>query len=230
MLINDIPISSFNTKLLKKDIQTAEIIIYDDWLRNALNPLYIGKEIKYKAIKVQLLIQETDDESALDRISYLVKELTRCTIKFEDLSYFYDCTIENKNHARVVKGIYELNVDLKSGYAYKPEITENVNRISNKTINVSGNLNTPAIVEITPTVDVIDIVITGLGNPFTIKNLTADQTVIIDGEKGLVTENGQNKYGDYDGWEFPVLRPGANTITFSRDNCDIKIKYKPRWI
>lgn len=39
-----------------------------------------------------------------------------------------------------------------------------------------------------------------------------------------------NKYGDTDMWDFPRLNPGTNTITVNKNNCDIKIKYKPRYI
>lgn len=31
-------------------------------------------------------------------------------------------------------------------------------------------------------------------------------------------------------WGFPRLKPGANTITVSKNNVDITIKYKPRFI
>lgn len=230
MQVNGIDISAFNARLLSKDIQTAEVVIYDDWLRNASNPLYFGKSEKFKPIKIQLLIKGTDNESALNDISNLIKQFEKCTIKFDDLSFYYDCTIVNKKDERVIRSKYTLDVELKSKYAYKPEVTETLNHVFTKTINVPGNTNTPAIVEITPGINMIDITITGFGDTFKISNLTANQKVIVDGEAGLVTMNGANKYGDFDGWEFPELIPGSNTITVSNANCTIDIKYKPRWI
>ena len=67
-------------------------------------------------------------------------------------------------------------------------------------------------------------------DPIIIINLTANKTVILDGELQKVTVDGVNKYGDTDMWDFPRLKPGANKITVSKNNCDIKIKYKPRFI
>lgn len=230
MLVNNIDISNFKARLLKKDIQTAEVVIYDDWLRNALNPLYIGKEEKYKQIKLELFIDDIDDESALNDISNLIKQFEKCTVKFDDLSYYYDCLIVNKNHERKAKGKYILNMEFKSGYAYKTEITETMDHVSSKTINVPGNLPSPAIIEITPIIDMVDIIISGFGDSFTIKSLQANQKVIVDGESCLVTQAGANKFSDYDGWNFPVLQPGSNTITISNTNCIVNIKYKPRWI
>lgn len=230
MLVNNIDINAFKAQLLKKDIQTAEIIIYDDWLRQSLDPLYFGKKEKYKQIKLEFIVEDANDDSALNSISNLVVQLGKCTVNFDDLSYYYDSLIVNKSHQRKAFGKYLLNVELKAPYAYKPEVTETLNHVSTKTINVPGNTNTPAIVEITPGIDMIDLTITGLGDTFTIKNLTANQKIIVDGESCMVTMNGANKYGDFDGWEFPELIPGSNTITVSNANCTVDIKYKPRWI
>ena len=72
MLVNNVDIANFKAKLLKKDIQTSEIIIYDDWLRQSIAPLYLGKKEKYKQIKIQLWIKEVDDESCLNGISNMV--------------------------------------------------------------------------------------------------------------------------------------------------------------
>ena len=84
--------------------------------------------------------------------------------------------------------------------------------------------------KLTPSINIIDLVINGLGESFTIKNLTAGQKVIISGESCTVIQGATNKFLDYDGWDFPKLQPGANTITFSKSSCDITVKYKPRFI
>lgn len=230
MLVNNIDISSFKAQLLKKDIQTAEIVIFDDWLRQSSDPLYLGKKEKYKPIKLEIFVDDTTNEAALNDISNLTKQFEKCIIKFKDLSFYYNCTIVSKSHVMKSIGKYILNVDLKSSFAYKTEIIEALEHVSSKVINVPGNQDSPAIVEITPTIDMVDITVTGLGDTFTVKNLTANKKVIVDGENGLVTTNDVNKYNDTEIWKFPELKPGANTITVSNANCIINIKYKPRWI
>jgi phage-related protein len=230
MLINNIDISTFKATYLSKDIQTTDITIYDDWLRNALNPLYLSKQEKYKQIKLQLLIKDTDDESSLNDISDLIKQFEKCTIKFDDLSFYYDCLIVNKDHKRIVKGWYTLDVELKSGYAYKAAVTETVDHVASKIITVQGNLPTSAIVTITTPIDTISLTLTGFKDSITINNLLANVPVIIDGEACTVLQSGLNKFMDVDMWSFPVLQSGANTITSSSTNCVITIVYKPKYI
>jgi phage-related protein len=231
MLINNIDISNFKAKLLKKDIQTAEITIFDDWLRNASDPLYLGKKETYKKIKIELLIEDTDDESCINDISNLVKQFQKCTIKFDDLSYFYNCTIVSKLHEKSVSCVYTLDVELKSGYAYKTAILETLNHVASKTINVQGNTETPCIVTITVPIDTISITLTGFReDPIIIKNLKANIPVILDGETCTVLQAGLNKFGETDFWEYPTLQPGANTIGVSTANSVINISYKPKFI
>lgn len=159
------------------------------------------------------------------------KLINEVDIKFKNLSHFYHVYLLDHNieDTDFDEWLY-LNIEFV-GYEYSTQVLETMNRITSKTINVKGNEETPAIVEITPSVSIIDIVLTGLSDePIILKNLTGGKKVIVDGEEGLITVDGANKFGDTDMWEFPRLRPGANTITVSRNNVDINIKYKPRFI
>lgn len=230
MLVNNIDILIFNAQLLTKDIQTSDVVTYDDWLRNALNPLYMGKQEQYKKIKIQLYIKDIDDNAVLNDISNIIAEFEKCTIKFDDIDFYYDCLITSKNHTRLASGKYTLDIELKSGYAYKDAATESMTDTLNKTITVPGNLPTPAVVTVTVPSDTISITLIGFGDSITINNLKANIPVIIDGEACTVMQNGINKFGDIDMWSFPVLQPGDNTITIDNINCTIEIQYKPRWI
>lgn len=231
MLVNSIDIVNYKATLLSKDIQTSEVTIYDDWLRNALNPLYLGKQEKYKQIKLQFLIEEIDNDTALNAISNLVKQFGKCIVKFIDVSFYYSCSIVNSNNKKIINGVYTLDIELKSGYAYKPAVTETLDHVSSKTINILGNLPSPAIVNVTVPVDTISLTLVGFGtDPIIIKNLKANVPITIDGEDCLVTQAGLNKFSEIDIWEFPTLQPGANTIGISSANCIIQIEYKPKFI
>jgi hypothetical protein len=191
----------------------------------------MGKQEQYKQIKLSLLVEDINDDSALTDISNLIKQFEECTIKIDEISFYYDCQIVNKNHEKKSPGIYTLDVELKSGYAYKPVITETLNHVSSKTINVPGNLATDAIVTVTVPIDTISLTLTGLGeDPIIINNLKANIPVIISGEDDTVLQSGVNKFGDTDIWEFPSLQPGSSAIGVSTANCVVEIKYKPRWI
>ena len=225
MLVNLKDISIFKAKLLKKDIQTAEIEIYQDWLKNSLNPLYLGKQEKHKQVKLQFLINTETDETSLINISNIVKEFEKCTIKFEDLSFYYDCFIVNKSHERKAKGIYILNLELKSGFAYKAYIIETESNITSKTLNIEGNLQTPIIIEVTSQQNINAIII----GSFSLNNLTANKKIIVNAENFTVKEGSNNKFSDFNG-DFPILEPGENNISISNPNCDITFKYRSRWL
>ena len=191
MLINGIDINNYGATLLDKDIQTAEVITYQDWLRNAPSFITLGQKEKYKAITCELVIKGTDDDDVLEKISDLIKQAEKCTIQFDDTAFIYDAILNAKDHKRLGNShkIYALNIEWQSGYAYKSEITETMNNVTSKTITVPGNLPTPAVVTITPSIDTISATLTGLSkNPIVISNLHVNTPATIDGEKCTVTE------------------------------------------
>lgn len=162
MLVNGVDISTFKAKLLTKDIQPAQVTIYDDWLRNAINPLYMGKQETFKVLKLQFLVSDSSDENCLTDISNLVGQFEKCVVKFDDLSFYYDCTLTSSDSARLIQvGYFSLNIELKSRYAYKTAVSSTISGQSG-TINVQGNLPSPAIVTLTPTQDIDNVSLAGL--------------------------------------------------------------------
>ena len=232
MLINNINISNFKAKLMDRNISNAEFNVVNDWSTSSLNPVISDKfEYKYKTLSLTLDIVCNNADELETMKSNLIKQLTISTIKFDDISKKYTGFIcESPSYSYTMPGNEIMNVKMLV-YCTDDEVTESINRVLSKTINVKGNTDTPCIVEIIPSIDTIDLVINGLSDdPITIKNLKAGQKIIINGEDGTVLQNGANKFGDTDMWEFPRLKPRANTITVSRNNVDINIKYNPRWI
>lgn len=230
MLINNIDISVFGASVSNKLIQPTTIEIEKVRVKDSFNQIDSKKQ--FKKVSIKLLFEGENRDVINNNISnFMSKLINEVDIKFKNLSHFYhvylvDHNVEDTNFD---EWLY-LNIEFV-GYEYSTQIVETMNGITTKTINVPGNEETPAIVEITPSVTIADIVLTGLSDePMTVKNLTGGKKLIIDGEEGTVTVDGINKFNDTDMWEFPRLKPGANTITVSRNNVDINIKYKPRFI
>ena len=230
MLINNIDISVFGASVSNKLIQPTTIEIEKVRVKDSFNQIDSKKQ--FKKVSIKLLFEGENRDVINNNISnFMSKLINEVDIKFKNLSHFYhvylvDHNVEDTNFD---EWLY-LNIEFV-GSEYSTQIVETMNRITTKTINVPGNEETPAIVEITPSVTIADIVLTGLSDePMTVKNLTGGKKLIIDGEEGTVTVDGINKFNDTDMWEFPRLKPGANTITVSRNNVDINIKYKPRFI
>lgn len=230
MFINNININNFKAKLLDRNIGTAEIDIINNWSANSLNPYISNKfRYKYKVLKLTLDVICSNDDEIETMKSNIIKQLAISTIKFQDIDIYYRGFISDTPSSKhIVEGNEILEVTMLV-VAEKEEKIEVMNRVTNKTIDVDGDIETPAIVEIIPSITIADLVINGLSDkPITIKNLTGGKKVIIGEE--TVTVDGINKFNDCDMWEFPRLKPGINTIAVSRNNVDINIKYKSRYI
>lgn len=232
MLINSININKFNAVLMEKNIQPSLIELDGEylWLQKSLSPIFPKHKFKFVSIEVKLYIKGISESDIKTKIGTIIDKSMECSLSFEDDFYYKSFLISSNTENTLKKETKKLILNFIA-YSYKQEITETMNRVTNKTINVPGNLEAPAIVEITPSISIIDITLEGLADdPIVIKNVSANKTVILDGELQKVTVDGVNKYGDTDMWDFPRLKPGANTIKVDKSNCDIKIKYKPRYI
>lgn len=230
MFINNIDIKTFEASVSSKLITPTQIQMDKEKIKLIIVKTLVKK--LYKKISIKILFEGLSRDvinKNISAFSSLLKD--ECDIKFKNLSNKFHCYVQSIEPEE--PGINEwmyLNIDLDA-YEYSNEVTETMNRITSKTINNIGTEDTPAIVEITSSISLVDLIITGLEDgPITIKNLTAGKKVIINGEDGTVLENGINKFGDTELWEWPRLLPGSNTITVSKNSCDITIKYKPRYI
>lgn len=232
MLINSINIKSFNAKLLTVDIQTQELSNSSEWLDNSLSPLFLANKKQFKKIDLEIAFKGASRTEILNNISnFMSKLINEVILTLDKYEHKYKVILkENSTEKTISKNLYKKKLSF-IGYEFSDEVIENLDRITTKTINVAGNLLTPATVEITPSIDIIDLQIDGLSNnSIIIKNLHANKKIIINSEDVTVLEEGANKFIDTDMWEFPFLSPGANKIKISKNNCNIKIKYRPRYI
>lgn len=229
MLINKYDINDYGAMLVDKKISPSKTESQVEWLNNSNIPISLANKTKFCNVSCKLNFEANSEDEFEKIFSVFNKDIKECVVNFNNISLNYYCYLEEiSTPIKIVQGCYEVEVIWK-GYKYADEIIENLNKVSTKTN--TGNLDTPCVVEILPSIDIIDLKIEGLSDdPITIRNLKQGQKVIINGEDGTVLENGANKFGDTDMWEFPRLKPGANTITLSKSSTDINIKYKPRWI
>lgn len=236
MFINNQSIENYGAELHLKEIGTKNIEIDGEWIKNKYT--IKGKQELSIPIKAELIVKGENLTELKMNISHIVKEasLVECSIKFEDIDFFYDCILISSDTKYIGEDFMEdketslLSLEFDAYYQYDEEKIINFNKSNNLTLYVGGNDTTPAILEITPSVNVSTVNITGLGEEITLNNLTTNNTIIIDGVKGLITENSDNKFPDYDSWGFPKLEPGENNIFVDNDTLDIVIKYNPRWI
>ncbi|MGG5463484.1 phage distal tail protein [Clostridium sp. B9] len=199
---------------------------------NSLYPGFFNNGIGLNAITTTLLINSKDKKKYyIDKSNLLKLMLKPFYLYFRDRDLKFYCILQNQMDQaslKQIRGRLQLQI---LGYNVEDMQVVEVNRLSNKTFNVPGNSNVPAIVEITPSIDLVDLRLDGLAtDPIIIKNLHANKKIIIDGKEGTVIEEGINKFKDTDLWEFPFLVPGVNNITLSKNSCNVAIKYEPRYL
>lgn len=226
MLINNIDISVYKARLLTKRIGVSKIETVKEWLRYAHSPIIQGQQKTYIPISLSFSVKGDTEQEVLINISNLMNQLKECTLKFDDLDYVIDCTTDDQpDLTRINSTLYQLDIELEGYRKYKDYIAITANNALNTIINNPGNLEAPAVVEITPSVNLATITV----GSFTVKNFTANKTVVVNTEDYLVLQDGVNKFADFDG-NFPILNPGTNTINISNASCNINVKFKPRWL
>lgn len=197
-----------------------------------LIPIFKESNVSFKKIKLEILFKGNSRDEILNNISLFTSKLINVIdLKLDGYKNKYRCILSEQETIKTgTEKLYKKFITL-IGYEFGEEIEESIIKEKNKTILVKGNQETPAVVEIIPVVDIIDITLEGLADdPIKINNLKKNKKVILDGELQIITVDGVNKFGDTDMWDFPSLKPGSNTIKISRSDCNIKIKYKPRFI
>ena len=134
-------------------------------------------------------------------------------------------------------GKFSITVDAEP---YTEAVTPTLYTInaSTNTISYDGAFPTPCKATITPTGAIAAFTINGLAcNPLTLEKeqiilqgLKNNVPVIIDGVKKTITEDGVNKFAQAEMWNFPMLVPGVNTITFSHTTQSTVIEVYKRYI
>lgn len=236
MLINNVDISTFKAKQLSADVQSSNITNNSEWIKSSLTPFFEKNTIEFKSIKVSLCFTGSNNDEIRNNITNLLaKCIDSIKLKLDGYVNKFKCILCGSEMSKTVSQEVQVATLSFIGYEYGDDVITTANKTDVKNITVIGSTKAPAIFEITPSINLSDINITcsfanGTTNEIIIKNLTANKKVIVNGEIATITENGINKFSDFESWEFPFLEPGITTITFSRNTCNTNIIYKPRYI
>lgn len=116
--LDSVPASQFNATCVYRNIQPAEVTVYHDWVRQGISPLYEGKTEQYKTIKLKFIFTYADDNELHGYAGGLTHALEKCQLKMSNMDYYYDCVLDSASLDDAENGRVELNVTLKSSYAY----------------------------------------------------------------------------------------------------------------
>lgn len=222
-----------------------------EWQRGSPLPFLSKNYTGFKTIQIVLLVYGSDRKQILQNCSTLLAKMSESDIfEFDGFTHKF-CGVMTKHsitenplgRRRVTANkVSKLIVEISCyEYAEQPDgspFSESASGMMETTVTNAGNIWTPCIVEITPKVGIANLTITGINqNPDTgerlqvvLRKLNVGKKVVLDGETGLITENGVNKSADVDIWSLPALMPGANRITLDSTWTDITVKYRPRFM
>lgn len=228
MFINNIDLITFNAKVQEKRISHGSI-------KNTIE--YTGGNIieadevsELSKLDIEIKFEDLNRFKTERNISNFLAQTKKCDIKFKNIEHFFKCYYVS--HSIEPTGFDEL-LTLKITFEAIECENEKVEVLENNTtfvINNTGNVVTPARLEITPKAAFIDFTIEGLtDDPIKIKSLESGTTLIID-NPSIEDIEGNDNFEKVELWEFPRLLPEKNTIKVSRAEVTIKIKYNPRWL
>lgn len=239
MLIGTKNVSDYSARQARVTIGNLSVKNNSEWVRGSPSPVLLGNALGMKTIKIDLVVKGGSREATCQNVSNILALLLEpVDLKLDGFTHRFKAILTRHSHEETVMRRWHVLTLEFSGYEYGTLVTQAVSGAESITVNNTGNIATPAIVEITPQIGVASITLTGicrdseLGTdlPVTIRELTTGKKITLNGETGLMTEAGKLKTADLDIWELPTLTPGNNTITISSNRMDITVKYHPRYM
>ena len=234
MKIGNVDISAYHARQHRVTIGNSEIENESDWVAGMPSPMMVNGTAGFKEVTIVLVVKGESREAIIqDCGSLLAAFLEPSIVELDGFGHKFFLTLTKGTREEIVKGRWH-NLTLKcEGYEFGTEVSQSYTGTAEITVNNPGNLITPVMLEITPTMGASSITVKGIsrsGKTATIKNLTTGKKIILDGETGLFTEDGALKAGDIEIWEVPTLAPGNNVIQFSTDKLNVSVKIKPRYM
>lgn len=251
MKINGWDIGNAGAKQWNVTFANNSINNESEWTRGSPAPVLMKNEIGFKTIKIALLVKENGRENILGKVSGILAKLMDPTeLELDGYSHHFKGILSKhslEENPLNIRNVFKnraamLNLEIE-GYEYAVDEGGSAYQVSASgqeqiTVTNQGNLITPAVIEITPQIGVATLEITGICRnpgtgedlPVTVRNLVTGKKIILDGESGLMTEDGELKAEDIDIWDIPTLLPGKNTITLDSDRMNVTVKYYPRYM
>jgi hypothetical protein len=237
MKIDGVDIAAYGAQQWNVYPAFSQISNNSEWIDGTCIPLMLNSTTGFKKMKVAVLIRGSTRQEIWKQASNLVACLLKPSIiQLDGFEHNYYMYLDNAEEAETsLKRWHKATLEF-AGYEYGNEHSVTTAEKELSVIN-EGNMETPAIIEITPLIGLTSVTITGIvrdkitgeDKPVTVRELTMNKPVILDGETGLINEGGENKFSKVDLWDFPSLLPGENHITVNQD-VTIKVTYKPRFM
>lgn len=244
MLIGAWDISNANAKQWNVTPGNHSFNNDSDWVRGSPIPVLFKSKLGFKTIKITMMVYGNGRKEILANCSEILSHLLEpVKLKLDNFEHeFYGVMTkhnfdENPFNALKLKNnrASKLTIEFNC-YEYADEIPVTASGATTVLVSNPGNILTPAIVEITPQIGAASITVTGICRdantgedlPVKISDLLTGKKIILNGETGLFTQEGNLK--DIEIWEMPTLLPGDNRITVDNNRTDITVRFRPRFM
>ena len=231
MKLKGVDVGRFGAKQLKVERQAPQEMGTYEWVEGAAIPRSTEENITASTLIVHMKFSGCERDEIIRNISSFLALLKGETdIKLDGYKGTFRGYLKASNIEKtIVKEKYRLQIELE-GYFFDEEQTEEINQKENY-IYVSGSRKTPCTIKARAIRELVNYRITGEFGTISIESLEAGKEIVINGENGTVTVNGENAFSKIDLWKFPELIPGENKITITDETAaEVSITYKPMWL
>ena len=238
MLIGEWNIEEANARQHRVTYGTSSLSNGSEWTKGNYTPVMLRSTVGFKTVKTVLVVKGKDREEIIRNKSLIISKcLEPVMLTLDDYQHkFWAILKKSDTEEKSMKKWHLLTLEwnccecgerIVQTYENKKEII----------INNPGNITTPVIVNILPKIGTATLTLTGLirnellneAYDLVVHNTETEKEIILDGETGLITEDGNIKAGEVELWELPSLRPGENTITVD-NNVSLTISFLPRYV
>lgn len=234
MKIDNTDIKEFNAKQLTVDFVPPQTNVTVDMFDGALTPSESETYTPLSGVTIKVLFRGNSRNEVHRHMSDFNAILQKGVVLTLD-GYerrFKGYMTANAPAKTSSKGRYTSEFTF-TGYWFSDEVEISWKERHEMIFDAQGNRWTPCKISVTALEYIEAMKINGLSDEVTINTIPRGSTVVIDGETGFVTMDGENKFKDVHFLEFPYLKTGEHKqhhIIISDKNAIVKIQYKPMWL
>lgn len=223
--INGVRTSVYNAHVLEYSV--GEVEYSNGYFRapRSAFPVPLDADIGLRPVSITMDFEGDDRHVLTEKISNLTAQLhKKCDLSLPD-GFHYWCFFEGQS-TPTEKAPWILQVE----YSFQAIRHGPLRRVSLepgagiKHVHIDGNYRTPVRYIFSPetagNVSIGDI---------TVNDLKAEDQVVIDGLRKVVTANGVNVFGRTDMTEFPKMEYGANELVIAGD-VNVAVEYYPLYM
>lgn len=216
--VNGVALADYGASLLSYN--TGAVALKNNYFKpnKRLTPAIFSPDMPLRSVSIKCEFYAASDglaESAATNFGFV---LTAETELYLPDGFYYRGVLTNAGKpTRIAQGIFQREYTLT---AYRHGGMESIALSASGKATIKGNMDAEVRYTIT-----LGSGTTFAVNGITVRNITGS-TIVIDGIKGLVTEDGANCFDKTDMTEFPTLKAGENDITIA-GNGRVVIEYYP---